>query len=317
MGMSENKVEVFVGIDVSKSTLDVRIEPAGESFQVANDDAGIRALCTRLSKLAPTLIVMEATGGLETRAAGELAARGLCLAVVNPRQVRDFAKASGQLAKTDRIDAQVLCGFGRAIRPAVRPMKEALTQELDDLVTRRRQLVQMRVQETLRLQGASKVQAKSVKAHIGWLEKRIKSIETDLGTRLRSSEAWRVKDDLLLSVPGVGEITSRSMLSRCPEIGGLSRREIAKLVGIAPLNNDSGKYRGQRHIWGGRADVRSVLYMATVSAIRCNPVIKAFAQRLKSAGKAPKVVIVACMRKLLTIMNAMIKNNTPWSFKNT
>jgi transposase len=315
MGMSENKVEVFVGIDVCKSTLDVRIEPPGESFQVANDDAGIRGLCTRLSELAPTLIVMEATGGLEMRAAGELAARGLCLAVVNPRQVRDFAKASGQLAKTDRIDTQVLCGFGRAIRPAARPMKEALTQELDDLVSRRRQLVDMRVQETLRLQGASKVQAKSVKAHIVWLDKRIKSIESDLGTRLRSSDAWRVKDDLLLSIPGVGEITSRSMLSRCPEIGRLSRREIAKLVGIAPLNNDSGKYRGQRHIWGGRADVRSVLYMATVSAIRCNRVIKAFAERLKRAGKAPKVVIVACMRKLLTIMNAMIKSNTPWTPK--
>ena len=311
--MSESKVEVFVGVDVSKSTLDVRIEPPGESFQVGNDDEGIRALCSRLSELVPTLIVMEATGGLEIRAAGELAARGLCLAVVNPRQVRDFAKASGQLAKTDRIDTQVLCGFGRAIRPTARPMKDALTHELDDLVTRRRQLVEMRVQETLRLQGASKVQAKSVKAHIGWLDKRIKSIEIDLGTRLRSSDAWRVKDDLLLSIPGVGEITSRSMLSRCPEIGRLSRREIAKLVGIAPLNNDSGKYRGQRHIWGGRADVRSVLYMATVSAIRCNPVIKAFAASLKSTGKAPKVVIVACMRKLLTIMNAMIKTSTPWS----
>jgi transposase len=293
----------------------VRIEPPGEAFQVDNDEKGIKELCTRLSDLTPTLIVMEATGGLEMRAAGELAAQGLCLAVVNPRQVRDFAKASGQLAKTDRIDTQVICGFARAIRPAVRPMKEALVQELDDLVGRRRQLVEMRVQETLRLHGASKVQAKSLKAHIGWLDKRIKDIETDLGARLRSSDAWRVKDDLLLSIPGVGEITSRSVLSRCPEIGKLTRREIAKLVGIAPLNNDSGKYRGERHIWGGRADVRSVLYMATVSAIRCNPVIKQFAAKLKLAGKAPKVVIVACMRKLLTIMNAMIKSNSPWNPK--
>jgi transposase len=315
MGMSENKVEVFVGIDVSKSTLEVRIEPPGEAFQVDNDEKGIKELCTRLSELTPRLIVMEATGGLEMRAAGELAAQGLCLAVVNPRQVRDFAKASGQLAKTDRIDTQVICGFARAIRPAVPPMKEALVQELDDLVGRRRQLVEMRVQETLRLHGASKVQAKSLKAHIGWLDKRIKDIETDLGARLRSSDAWRVKDDLLLSIPGVGEITSRSVLSRCPEIGKLTRREIAKLVGIAPLNNDSGKYRGERHIWGGRADVRSVLYMATVSAIRCNPVIKQFAAKLKLAGKAPKVVIVACMRKLLTIMNAMIKSNSPWNPK--
>ncbi|MGZ3601907.1 MAG: IS110 family RNA-guided transposase [Ktedonobacterales bacterium] len=313
--MSENKVEVFVGIDVSKSKLDVRIEPQGEWFEVGNDDEGIKALCARLSKLAPTLIVMEATGGLETRAASELAALGLCVAVVNPRQVRDFAKASGQLAKTDRIDTHVLCGFARAIRPAARPMKDALTRQLDDLVTRRRQLVDMRVQESLRLQGASQVQAKSLKAHIAWLDKRIRQIETDLGTRLRSSDAWRVKDDLLLSIPGVGEITSRSVLSRCPEIGQLSRQQIAKLVGIAPLNNDSGKHRGERHIWGGRADVRSVLYMATVSAKRCNPVIKAYADKLTRAGKASKVVIVACMRKLLTIMNAMIKNNTPWSPK--
>jgi len=237
------------------------------------------------------------------------------VAVVNPRQVRDFAKASGQLAKTDRIDTQVLCGFARAIRPAARPLKDALTRQLDDLVTRRRQLVDMRVQESLRLHGASQVQTKSLKAHIAWLDKRIAQIETDLGACLRSSDAWRVKDDLLLSIPGVGNITSRSVLSRCPEIGQLTRRQIAKLVGVAPLNNDSGKHRGERHIWGGRADVRSVLYMATVSAKRCNPVIKAYAEKLTRAGKAPKVVIVACMRKLLTIMNAMIKNNTPWSPK--
>jgi transposase len=259
---------------------------------------------------------MEATGGLQTRAASELAARGLPLAVVNPRQVRDFAKATGQLAKTDRIDTQVLCGFGRAIRPAVRPIKDELTQQLDDLVTRRRQLVDMRVQESARLHSASKVQAKSLKAHIGWLDKRIKQIEDDLDSCLRSSDAWRVKDDLLQGIPGVGQITSHSVLSRCPEIGNLSRREIAKLVGIAPLNNDSGKHRGERHIWGGRADVRSVLYMATVSAKRCNPLIKAFAEKLERAGKPYKVLMVACMRKLLTIMNAMIKNNMPWDPKN-
>lgn len=311
--MSENKVESFVGIDVSKATLEVRIEPGGEVLQAANDDEGVQLLCTRMRRLAPRLIVLEATGGLEMRAAGELCARGLSVAVVNPRQVHDFAKASGQLAKTDRIDAQVLCAFARAIRPAARPIKDELSQQLDELITRRRQLVAMRVQESLRLHGASKVQAKSLKAHIAWLDKRIKDIEIDLGACLRSSEAWRVKDDLLLSIPGVGQITSRSLLSGCPEIGRLTRREIAKLVGVAPLNNDSGKYRGQRHIWGGRADVRSVLYMATVSAIRCNALIKRYAAKLKSTGKAPKVVIVACMRKLLTIMNAMIKNSTPWN----
>ena len=314
--MSESKEQVFVGIDVSKSTLEVRIEPLGESFQVANDDEGVKALYSRLNKLDLTLIVMEATGGLETRAASELAARGLPLAVVNPRQVRDFAKATGQLAKTDRIDTQVLCGFARAIRPAVRPIKDELTQQLDDLVTRRRQLVDMRVQETARLHSASKVQAKSLKAHIAWLDKRIKQIEGDLGSCLRNSDAWRVKDDLLQSIPGVGHITSHSVLSRCPEIGKLTRRQIAKLVGIAPLNNDSGKHRGERHIWGGRADVRSVLYMATVSAKRCNPLIRAFAEKLERAGKPYKVRMVACMRKLLTIMNAMIKNNMPWDPRN-
>ena len=311
--MSENKSEVFVGIDVSKNRLDVRIEPLAEWFQIDNEEAGIKALCTRMCELCPTLIVMEATGGLEMRAAGELAARGLCLAVVNPRQVREFARASGQLAKTDRIDTQVLCAFARAIRPAARPMKDQFTQQLEDLVMRRRQLVDMRVQESLRLHTASKVQAKSLKAHIAWLDKRIQHIETDLGACLRSSQAWRVKDDLLLSIPGVGQITSRSLLSRCPEIGRLTRHEIAKLVGVAPLNNDSGTYRGQRHIWGGRADVRSVMYMAAVSAMRCNPLIKQFAARLKGAGKAPKVIIVACMRKLLTIMNAIIKSGTPWN----
>ncbi len=315
MSMSENKVEIFVGVDVSKSTLDVRIEPLGESFQMGNYDAGIAQLCARLSQITPTLIVMEATGGMETCLAVELAAHGLSLAVVNPRQVRDFAKATGQLAKTDCIDAAVLWGFARAIRPAVRPVKDELTRELDALLTRRRQLVQMRVQETLRLHSASKVQIKSLKGHIAWLDKRIVSIDSDLGKRLRDSDLWRTKDDLLRSIPGVGAITSPTMLGSCPELGSLNRRQVAKLVGVAPLNNDSGKHQGKRHIWGGRADVRSVLYKATITAIRCNDTIKAFATRLKSTGKAPKVVIVACMRKLLTIMNTMIKNKTPWTPK--
>jgi len=315
LNMSERKEELFVGVDVSKATLDVRIEALGESLSVANDDAGIASLCARLCELSPTLIVMEATGGMETRVAGELVARGLAVAVVNPRQVRDFAKATGQWAKTDGIDAGVLCAFARAIRPAVRVLKDELTRELDDLVTRRRPLVQMRVQESLRLHGASVVQAKSLKAHIAWLDKCIAKIETDLGNRLRNSEIWRTKDDLLRSIPGVGAITSGSVLSGCPEVGSLNRHQIAKLVGVAPLNNDSGTHRGQRHIWGGRADVRSVMYMATISAMRCNNAIKSFAARLRNAGKPPKVVIVACMRKLLTIMNVIIKNNTPWDPK--
>lgn len=312
--MNEKLVESFVGIDVSKNTLDLRIEPAGEAMHVAYDDQGIAQVCRRLVEALPTLIVMEATGGLETRLAGELAAKGLPVAVINPRQARDFAKATGQLAKTDRVDAAILCAFARAIRPAVRPLKSADARELDDLVNRRHQLVEIRVQETLRLAAASsKALQKSLKTHIAWLDKRITKLDHDLKDRLQTSDAWKVKDDLLRGIPGVGDVTSMTMLAKCPELGQLNRREIAKLVGVAPLADDSGKHRGKRFIWGGRADVRAVLYMATVAAMRCNPAIKPFAQRLKMSGKPAKVVIAACMRKLLTIMNAMIKTNSPWT----
>ena len=309
-------IEKFVGIDVSKDTLDVRIEPDTQALSVAYNDEGIGQVCQRLIEAAPTLIVMEATGGLETRLASELAAKGLKVAVVNPRQVRDFAKATGQLAKTDRVDAAVLAAFARAIRPAVRPLKDTDTRALDDRVTRRRQLIAMRVQETLRLgTAASKPLQKSLNAHIAWLDKRIAEIDTDLTQCLRASEVWRTKDDLLRGIPGVGAVTTLTLLAKCPELGTLNRREIAALVGVAPLANDSGKHRGKRFIWGGRADVRAVLYMATVAAIRCNSVLKAFAERIKQAGKPAKVVIVACMRKLLTIMNAMVKNNAQWNAK--
>jgi len=316
MGMSEKLQESFVGIDVSKNSLDVRIEPLGESLCVAYDDTGISKICQRLAEVSPTLIVMEATGGLETRLASELAAQGLPVAVINPRQARDFAKATGQLAKTDLVDAGVLAAFAQAIRPAVRPLKDADTRELGDLVTRRRQLVAMRVQETLRVGATnSKALQKNLKSHIAWLDKQIAKLDDELIQRLRNSGVWKAKDDLLRTVPGVGAVTSLTMLAKCPELGQLNRRQIAKLTGVAPLANDSGKHRGKRFIWGGRADVRAVLYMATISAIRCNPVIKAFAERLKQTGKPAKVVIVACMRKLLTIMNAMIKSNTPWTPK--
>lgn len=312
--MNEKLVESFVGIDVSKNTLDLRIEPAGEAMHVAYDDQGIAQVCRRLVEALPTLIVMEATGGLETRLAGELAAKGLPVAVINPRQARDFAKATGQLAKTDKVDAAMLCAFARAIRPAVRPLKSADARELDDLVNRRHQLVEIRVQETLRLATASsKALQKSLKTHIAWLDKRITKLDHDLKDRLQTSDAWKVKDDLLRGIPGVGDVTSMTMLAKCPELGQLNRREIAKLVGVAPLADDSGKHRGKRFIWGGRADVRAVLYMATVAAMRCNPAIKPFAQRLKMAGKPAKLVIAACMRKLLTIMNTMIKTNSPWT----
>ena len=314
--MNSNQIESFVGIDVAKNTLDLRLEPVGESLHVAYDDAGIADIRKRLLALSPTLIVMEATGGLETRLACELTACGLPVAVINPRQARDFAKATGQLAKTDQVDAAVLAHFARAIRPAVRVLKDADTRDLDDLVTRRRQLIAMRVQETLRLGSAeSKALQKNLKKHIIWLDKQIADIDGDLTKRLRTSDAWRTKDDLLQGIPGVGAVTSVTLLAKCPELGQLNRREIAKLSGVAPLANDSGTHRGKRFVWGGRADVRAVLYMAAVSAIRCNPAIKAFADLLKQAGKPAKVVIVACMRKLLTIMNAMVKNSAPWTAK--
>jgi transposase len=314
--MNETIVENFIGIDVSKSTLDICIEPVGQTLHVAYDEEGIGDIVSRLKETSPTLIVIEATGGLEVRIATELASKGLPVAVINPRQARDFAKATGQLAKTDKVDAAMLAAFGRAIRPQVRSLKDMDTRALNDLVSRRRQLIDMRVQETLRLgTAASKPLEKSLNKHIAWLDKRIIEIDNNLTKRLRNSDAWRTKDDLLRGIPGVGAVTALTMLAKCPELGKLNRREIAALIGVAPLANDSGTHRGKRFVWGGRADVRAVLYMATVSAIRCNDTIKAFADRLKKTGKPPKVVIVACMRKLLTIMNAMLKNSTPWNPK--
>jgi transposase len=314
--MTEITSERFAGVDVSKHTLDLHLEGERDVLHVEYDDAGLQQVCQRLLEAAPTLIVLEATGGLETRLAAELGAHGLPVAVVNPRQVRDFAKASGRLAKTDRVDAQVLSAFARAIRPAARAPKEEDVRELEALVTRRRQLIDIRVQEVLRLGTASKLQAKSLKEHIAWLDRRIASLDTDLTHRLRKSEIWRAKEDLLKSIPGVGQVTCMTLLAKCPELGRLDRREIAALVGVAPLANDSGTHRGKRFIWGGRADVRAVLYMAAVSAMRCNTIIKTFAERLKLAGKPGKVVIVACMRKLLTIMNSILKSNTPWNPEN-
>ena len=312
--MTERVVEKFVGVDVSKSTLDVCIDSPSEVMHVDYDDKGIKALCARLKSVAPTLIVMEATGGLEMRLACEMAAQGLNVAVINQRQARDFAKATGQLAKTDRVDAAMLAAFAKAIRPQVRPLKDEQTRELDDMVSRRRQLIANRVQETLRLNtAASRPLQKSLKAHIAWLDKRIVEIDEDLSFRLKASDVWRTKDNLLRGIPGVGAVTTLTMLAKCPELGTLNRREIASLTGVAPLANDSGKHHGKRFVWGGRADVRAVLYMATLSAKRSNPALKAFADRLKQAGKPPKVIIVACMRKLLTIMNSILRNNTPWS----
>lgn len=307
-----NEIETFVGIDVAKHTLEVGLLPAKETFQLAHDEAGIDAIVARLRALAPKLIVMEATGGLETALAASLIGASLRVAVVNPRQARDFAKACGLLAKTDRIDALALARFAEAIKPEPRAGKDPATQLLDQLVTRRRQLVNMRVQEQLRLASASPVQAKSINKHLSWLDQQIARIERDTAQQIRNSPGWRAKDDLLQSIPGVGDVTSHTMLAKLPELGSLNRHKIAALTGIAPLNNDSGTFKGKRSIWGGRADVRTILYMATLSAMRFNPVLKRFHDRLIAAGKLQKVAIVACMRKLVTIMNAIIKTNTPW-----
>lgn len=316
--MNETAIEKFVGIDVSKSALDIYIAPAADIQHVSYDETGVHQLTACLKALQPALIVLESTGGLEVRIATELASEGLPVAVINPRQARDFAKATGQLAKTDKVDAAVLAAFARAVQPQVRPLKDADSRVLNDLVSRRHQLVSMRVQELLRLDSAvSTLMIKSLRKHIAWLDKQIDGVDTDLNQRLRSSEIWRAKNDMLRGIPGVGAVTSQTLLAKCPELGPLDRREIAALMGVAPLANDSGKRCGRRSIWGGRADVRRVMYMATVSAIRCNAAIKAFYLRLIQTGKPAKVVIVACMRKLLVIMNAMLKHNTPWDPKTT
>ncbi len=312
--MSEQAAQVFVGIDVSKQWLDVRVEPPGRSLKVAHEEAGLGGLVQQLVATAPTLVVMEATGGFETRLATELATRGVAVAVINPRQARDFAKASGYLAKTDRVDAIVLCAFARAIRPEARPVKDESLSELDALVTRRRQLVQMRVQERLRMGAtSSKPVRKKINDMILAIDEQVRQIDVELKDQIRGSSMWRPKIELLDSIPGVGNVTLATMLAKCPELGRLNRRQIAKLVGVAPLAHDSGQHHGRRFIWGGRAEVRSVLYMATVTAIRCNSLIRSFAHRLQQAHKPPKVVIVACMRKLLTIMNVMIRHMRPWN----
>ena len=307
-----NNQESFVGIDVAKDWLDLGWQPGGQTEHIAHTEAAITGLCERLRQDAPTLIVLEATGGLETTLASMLASAGLPVAVVNPRQTRDYAKACGRLAKTDRIDALMLAAFAAAIRPQVRALPDEETRALGDLLARRRQLIDMRVQEKLRLERASTVQRISLKEHIAWLDERIARIDTDLTHTLRTSTLWREKDELIKAIPGIGPITRATLLAMLPELGRLTGKEIAALVGVAPFNRDSGKHHGERVIWGGRAQVRRLLYMAAVCAMRCNPVIKAFYLRLLARGKPAKVALTACMRKLLIIMNAMLKHHSPW-----
>ena len=311
--MLENKKEIFIGIDVSKKKLDVAARPTGEFMSFSNNDDGISCVVDFVKSFFPTLIVLEATGGLETATVGMLADKGLPVVVINPRQVRDFAKATGKLAKTDEIDAHLIARFGEAVRPELRLLKDQDAQKLAALITRRRQIVGMITAEKNRLHAAPKWTSKDIQTNISWLEKCLKKVDKDLQNLLKKSPVWREKDEILRSNPGVGPVLSMTLLSGLPELGTLNRKEIAALVGVAPLNRDSGLFRGKRMIWGGRANIRSVLYMSVICAMRFNPAIKIFYERLRLAGKLHKVAITACMRKLLVILNTMIKNHTCWS----
>ena len=303
---------VYVGIDVAKERLDVAQRPSLEGWRVANDERGIAELVARLVQLKPALVVLEATGGMELPLVGALAAAGLPVVVINPRQAREFARATGRLAKTDAIDAQVLAQFAEAVRPQLRPLPDAAAQELSALMTRRRQLIEMLTAEKNRLRAAARAVRPDIQEHIHWLERRLADLDGDLSQTIRSSDIWREKDDLLQSAPGVGPVVSTTLLADLPELGTLNRKEIAALVGVAPLNRDSGTLRGRRTVWGGRSKVRAALYMATLVATQRNPVIRTFYQRLLSAGKPKKVALTACMRKLLTILNAILRSRTPW-----
>jgi transposase len=305
--------DLFVGIDVSKKSLDVAFRPTGEVLSVTNDEVGISTLVTRLTLEERALVVLEATGGLEVPLASALALAGVAVSVVNPRQMRDFARAIGQLAKTDSIDAAVIARFAEAIRPEPRQLPDEQAVLLSAIVARRRQLLEMLVMEQNRLATTPIKLRKGVQEHIDFLRKRVKDADKDLRDHLRESPLWREKDDLLRSVPGVGPVVSASLVANLPELGRMNRKQIAALVGVAPFNRESGQYKGRRAISGGRADVRSPLYMAALTATRRNPVIASFYKRLVEAGKPKKVAIVACMRKLLVAVNAMVRDNQPWS----
>jgi len=304
---------VYAGIDVAKDRLDLALRPSGTVRTVAYDADGVRHLVAELESLGPSVVVLESTGGLELPLAGALAAASLPVVVVNPRQVRDFAKATGRLAKTDVLDAQVLAHFAEAVRPEVRPLPDSETQELHSLTARRTQVVEMLVAEKNRLGRAGRAVAPRIRAHIQWLEQELEDLDQGLQQTLRRSPVWREQDDLLRSVPGVGPQLSVALLSDLPELGKLDRRQIAALVGVAPMNRDSGTMRGRRTVSGGRARIRAVLYMGALVASRHNPVIRSFYQRLLAAGKAKKLALTACMRKLLTILNGMVKTGQRWN----
>ena len=303
----------YVGIDVAKARLDVAVRPSGEQWVSATDPASLEELVSRLQGLQPDLIVLEATGGREAAAVAALAAAGLPVAVVNPRQVRDFARAVGQLAKTDVLDAQVLAHFAQLIHPTPRPLPDAQAQELAALLARRRQLIQMQTAERQRLDTALPRVRTQIQRHLAWLQAELTDLDQTLHDQVQASPVWREQENLLRSVPGIGPTTALSLLAELPELGRLDRKAIAALVGVAPLSCESGTWRGRRIVWGGRARVRTALYMAALVASRHNPIIAAFYQRLCAAGKPKKVALVACMHKLLTILNAIVRQGVPWS----
>ena len=304
----------FIGINVSKATLDLAVRPTGETWQVPNDPAAMPALVVRVRAEAPALIVLEATGGFEHTVVAALATAGLPAVVANPRQVHDFGKATGQLAKTDRIDAALLALFAERVRPEPRPLPDAATEALSALLTRRRQLLEMLTAERNRLRFArAPLIRRGLQQHIRWLERQLAGVDTDLGQTIQASPVWRATENLLRSVPGIGPVVSRTLIGALPELGHLNRKQIAALVGVAPHARDSGTFRGKRMVWGGRAPVRAVLYMGALVAARHNPVIRAFYLRLRAAGKPAKVALTASMRKLLVMLNAMVRDQTYWS----
>lgn len=308
---------IWIGIDVSNDSLDVAVRPTGEFWSESNTDKGVIGIVTRLQPLSPEMVVVEATGGLEALVVTALSSAGLPVVAVNPRQVRDFAKATGTLAKTDKIDAQVIAHFGEAVRPNIRPVKDEKLQDMTNLITRRRQIIDMLTAEKNRLKRASKQVAKDIETHIAWLTKRLERTDAKLLKQIEENPLWHEKDMICRSVPGVGRVLSMSLLANLPELGKVSPRQVSALVGVAPFNHDSGKYRGRRIVWGGRANVRAVLYMAALVAVRFNPRIKAFYEKLINNGKKPKVAITACMHKLLIILNAMVRDGTAWQVNHT
>ena len=311
--MSTHTPTLYVGIDVSKATLDVAILPLGRHFVVSNDEVGIDELLSGLEDLRPILVVLEASGGYERPVAAAIAASGIAVAVVNPRQTRDFARATGKLAKTDALDAKALARFAEALRPEPRALLEEEAREFQSILARRRQVIQMMSAEKNRLGAAtSKAVGKRIEAHVHWLEKELSRTDRDLDEAIEGSPAFKENEALLRSVPGVGPVLCRTLMAELPELGSLPPRELSALVGVAPLNRDSGTLRGKRAVWGGRARVREALYMGALVASRYNPHIKEFYERLVAAGKPKKVALVACMRKLLVILNALLRDRTPW-----